>query len=75
MDIQCFSIKEVAAILRVSEKTIRRHIVSKRLRAQLVGGLWRIPRPVICARLGCSPPQHCLMSGRSECQATKGFHR
>jgi excisionase family DNA binding protein len=37
-----FSIADVAAALRLSDRTIRRHIKSGRLHARMIGGVWRI---------------------------------
>ena len=73
MEIHCFSIKEAASVLRVSEKTVRRLIERKLLLAELVGGSWRIPRSVVCTRIGCTPPKKCLVAGGAECQVSKGF--
>jgi excisionase family DNA binding protein len=69
----CFSIKEAAGILRLSDKTVRRLIDGEVLHAELVGGVWRIPRSEVCRRLGCSPQLKCLVRGGSECQLLKEF--
>lgn len=67
----CFSIKEAAHILRVSDKTIRRWIEHKVVPAKSVGGVWRIPRGVLCERLGCNPAERCFVNGGRECQLSK----
>jgi excisionase family DNA binding protein len=69
----CFSIKEAARILGVCEKTLRRWIERRELEAVLIGGIWRIPRSVICELLRCAAGSRCQISGRLECQLSKDF--
>ncbi len=47
--IDLFSIKEVAAYLKVSQRLVRRMIASGELEAMKVGREWRIPIDTIAA--------------------------
>ena len=47
--IDLFSIKEVAAYLKVSQRLVRRMIASGELEAMKVGREWRIPMDTIAA--------------------------
>ena len=38
------TVKEVGAILRISARTVHRHIVSRKLNAVMIGREWRIRR-------------------------------
>lgn len=55
MSKSAFSIKEVAGILGISEKTVRRLIKRGELPARRVGGVWRISRDAIRQLLGAEP--------------------
>jgi len=70
----CLSIKEAARVLSVCEKTLRRWIDRGEINAALVGGIWRIPRSVVCELLRCSIGSRCMVSGRAECQLSRDFH-
>lgn len=67
----CFSIGEAAHALRICDKGVRRLIKEKKLAAQLVGGVWRIPRAALCNQLSCDPASKCAVSGNRECQLSK----
>jgi len=70
MDRTSFAIKEAAAVLEVSDRTIRRLIAARKLIARSIGGVWRIPRGELCRGLGCSPPSLCAVTCTHQCELT-----
>lgn len=52
-----FSIKEVAQILSLSLKTIRRYIAAGELQSILIGGVYRIPKPALEEFINSYNPQ------------------
>ena len=59
-NIKMLSIKEVADILNVSQKTIRRHIGSGKIASVKLGGIHRISSHEISALLGAGQPSSLL---------------
>lgn len=71
MSTQSFSIKEAAVILGLSERSVRRLLARKRIRAVLIGGVYRIPRAELCRAMGCQPPSSCLVRGGATCDLVR----
>jgi excisionase family DNA binding protein len=67
-----FAIKEAAVALGVSERSVRRLIKAKKVRARLIGGVWRIPRGELCGWLGCDPASRCAVNRTRRCELAGG---